>query len=158
MHRFVLLLPLLFLFACKPSLLPNTSVPDTKFNRAVVDFLGEYRKAFEERNVAGIVALASPEYFDNGGSPDPKKSINYEQLQQKLTQSFEKIESASLQLHVQHIAERDQFVDVVYYFVERAYVKYPAGSQWMVANDVNRMVLLKKGKSYKDGFEVMSGL
>ena len=155
---FVLLLPLLVFSACKPNLLPDTSVPDTKQNRAVIAFLDQYRQAFQQRSVADVMALVSADYFENGGTPQTDDDYDYSQLQTKLNNTFDKLESVVLSFHVQNIAKRDQYIDVVYYFVERALVKYPTESQWMSANDLNRVVLKLKGKNYKDGFEIMSGL
>lgn len=159
MYRALLfLLPLLAFSACKPGLLPETSVPNTKQNRAVVAYLDLYRQAVENRSAQGVMELVAQDYFEDGATPQIDDDYGYTQLEEKLTKTFEKIENIHLKFHIQNIEQRDQFIDVVYYFVERALIKYPSGSQWMSANDVNRVVLRMKGKSLDDGFEIVSGL
>lgn len=153
-----LLLPLLAFTACKPRLLPATSVVDNKENRAVVDFLCEYRKATELRSVEKVMALVADDYFENGTRFEGNDKYGYTKLAEKLTEAFEKTESISLSMHVQKIQRNDELVEVYYYFVERALIKYPSESRWMSANDVNRMVLRMKGSSHRDGYEIVSGL
>lgn len=157
-RAFLVLLPILALTACKPRLLPNTSVPDTKENRAVTDFLNLYKKATESRSVQEVMALVADDYFENGTRFESNEKYGYTKLAEKLTQAFEKTEAISLNLFVQHVQRKDRNFEVVYYFVEKALIKYPSESRWMSANDVNRMVLRMKGNTLRDGFEIVAGL
>jgi hypothetical protein len=157
-RAFLLLLPLLALTACKPRLLPDTSVRDTKDNRAVIEFLKLYKKATESRSVQEVMALVADDYFENGTRFESNDKYGYSQLADKLTQAFEKTEAITLTFYVQNIQRKGRIFEVVYYFVERALIKYPSEARWMSANDVNRVVLRMKGSSVKDGFEIVSGL
>jgi len=55
----------LALAACKPSLLPGTSIEDTSDNRAVIDFVTEYRDAVEARSAAKVLSLVADDYWED---------------------------------------------------------------------------------------------
>ena len=54
-------------FGCSKAYIPNTDVEDTGINRDVVAFCEKYRHAMEDRNVATLLKLMSPGYFEDGG-------------------------------------------------------------------------------------------
>ncbi len=164
MHRLFLprllflLLPLFCLTACKAKLIPNTAVGDTAENRAVMDFFKQYKQATESRSVKDVMALVADDYFENGTRFESNDKYGYAQLAEKLTKAFERVEAMNLSYFIQNVKREDNLLKVVYYFVERALIKYPSESKWLSVNDVNQVVLRMKGKSYQEGFEVVSGL
>jgi hypothetical protein len=144
--------------ACKPRLLPNTSIKDTAENREVVKFMESYKAALELHSVPEVMKLVAHDYFDNGGTPEASDDIGYSQLEEKLQKTFAQVKSVSLRYFVQNIQRREDKIEVVYFFNEHMLVGLPVGEQWMAANDVNRMVLRAKGRRPVDGYEVVSGL
>lgn len=153
-----LLLGLLFISACKPDLIPNTSITDTKRNRAVIDFMQEYKKAVESHSVDQIMALVSPVYADRILADAPPEVLNPEQLRAKLTDALTHIKQVALSIHVQDVHEEDKLITVTYYYIEHALVSTPTGEQWNTFSDVNRMYLTKKPSKEGGGFEIISGL
>lgn len=55
--------------ACATSMIPNTDVEDTEENREVIRLCEQYRRAVERRNVREILSLASPDYYEDSGTP-----------------------------------------------------------------------------------------
>lgn len=55
--------------ACAATLIPNTDVDDTDENRDVIAVCEQYRHAVERRSVRDLLALASPRYFEDAGTP-----------------------------------------------------------------------------------------
>ena len=55
--------------ACQKQMIPNTEVPDNRFNRSVIEFCERYRHAVEDLNIGLLISMASPRYFDNAGTP-----------------------------------------------------------------------------------------
>lgn len=158
MRRLLLLLSVTALSACKPTLLPDSSVRDTYENRAVMCFLEDYKEASDARSANDVMDLVAADFFENGGTTGPGDKYGYSILREKLTRTFERVESLNLRLHVQRIERHDNIFDVYYYFVERALVHYPLNTQWITASDFNRMVLRMKGDALEDGFEILSGI
>ena len=157
-RAFLIFLSLVAFSACKPRLIPDSSVPDTRQNRAVMAFLDDYRKAMESKSVEAVMSLVAEDFYDRAAITAPPFAIDRTQLESKLQQTFDKVENFAVRFYVQHIEKRGNQLDVVYYFVQRALVKYPTNSDWITGNDVNRLVLRMKGSSTKDGFEIVSGL
>lgn len=144
--------------ACKPRLIPQTSVPDTKENHAVIAFMEEYKKAIVSRSVPDVMLLISPNYLETSGTAEPADDYNYSQLQDKLQKTYARVKEVTLRIHVQNITRKDNQIFVFYFYNQHSLVELPAGEQWMALNDVNRLVLQMKGKRVSDGFEIMSGL
>lgn len=149
---------LLVCSACKPKLIPNTSVPDTKENLAVASFMESYKNAITSRSVADIMLLVSPDYLETNGTLEAHDDFNYSQLQEKLEKTYAHIKEVTLKFHIQKIVRKDGRINVYYFYNQHSLVTLPSGEQWMANNDVNRLVLKPKGKRLADGFEIVSGL
>ena len=70
---------------CASSRIPNTDVPDTSENRDVIAFCERYRRAVESRDARALLAMASPRYFEDGGTPDGSDDYGLDGLQRLLT-------------------------------------------------------------------------
>lgn len=143
---------------CKPKLLPNSSVKDSSTNRAIADFMKDYKRAMESRSVDHVLALVADNYYDNNGTENPSDDLDYDELQKKLSSLFARVKDLKLSFHIQNIEEEGDNYNVVYHFVEHALVALPTGEKWLSATDVNKMVLRSRGKSLDEGFEIVAGL
>lgn len=150
-----------FLFVatgCTPKLIPNTSIRDTKENRAVTKFMDDYRNAIVSRSIPDIMALVSPDYLETSGTNEPADDYNYVQLQQKLEKTFSHVKEVNLHIHIQNVLNKDKKYNVFYFYNQHSLVDLPSGEQWMAVNDVNRLVLKPRSDTTEGGFEIMSGL
>lgn len=147
------------LCACKPRLLPDSSIVDTKENRAVTEFMNTYRQAIVAKDIDAIMALIAPDYYeDNAGRIKESSAYGYSKLREKLETAFSHTGDLTLMLHIQHVQRLGSMFEVVYYFNEQGQLNFPAGTEWVATADVNRMMLRMKGASLKDGLEIVSGL
>jgi hypothetical protein len=144
--------------ACKPRLIPNSSVPDTKENRIVTAFMEDYKNAIISRSVPDIMSLVSPDYLETNGTSDAYDDYNYSQLQDKLTKTYAHVKEVTLNIHIQNIVRKEDKIMVFYFYNQHSLVNVPTGEQWMALNDVNRLVLKLKGRTPSDGLEIISGL
>jgi hypothetical protein len=157
-HTFLTVVALLALIGCHPKKIPNSSVLDTSQNRAIVKFLGEYQKALEQRSPEAILKLVSKDYLEDNASDEVERHYNYDGLKKKLEKEMSRIKDLRVNIYVQNIQDSMEQLLVVYYYQSRALMTFPAGDRYMQANDVNQMVLRKKGPKPSDGFEIISGL
>lgn len=146
------------LSACKPSLLPMSSVSNSAGNRDVMQFMDRYKKAIEQHSVAEVMALIATDFYESSGTDNAKDDYGYAQLQQKLEKAFSHVKNLTLRYHVQQIERKNDQVLVYYYFNEHILANFPVGEEWMAGNDVNRLVLRVRSKSQGGGFEIISGL
>lgn len=151
---------LLVTVACKPKLLPNTTLEDTAENRALVDVMLKYKQAVESRSAEQVLSLVAEDYFEDMGTVDPSDDYGIERLGEQLEETFGHAKAIHLDLFLQHVTrdkERGLWA-VDYRFNQRALLSFPAGDQWVTHTDVNRVVLRQRGDSIDDGFLIVSGL
>ena len=149
---------LIMAVGCKPRVLPSTNLKDNGENRALVQFMLQYKGAIERRDADGIMNLVAKDYFEDNGNMAQEDDYGYEGLHAKLVSRFEHIKAVRLDLYIQHANEIEEKVFVDYRYQQRSLITLPAGESWVSHTDINRLTLRKKGDSYKDGFEVLSGL
>ena len=66
------------LVGCGTTYIPNTNVEDTSENRKVIEFCEVYRHAMEEKDVGKLLAMASPRYHDDAGTPSGDDDTDYD--------------------------------------------------------------------------------
>lgn len=70
--------------ACAPRFLPGTEIRDTAETRAIATLLETYRQDMEKRDAQAVLALTTPDYFDNSGTLDPSDDIDRAGLEKRL--------------------------------------------------------------------------
>ena len=146
----LLVLAVLPLLACSKQMIPNSDVEDTTQNRDVVLFCEQYRHALEDKNVAQLLKLMSPAYFEDGGNTKTDDDADYDKVREFLTGDF---------LRSNGIRYEIRYRKVTFSEKQRIYVDYTYDAAWKipgVKNDEwhhrvadNRLELVKDGESYK---------
>jgi hypothetical protein len=149
------LLALLVLAAgCKPSLLPGTEIPETRDTRAVYDVLAAYRAALVARDPKAVLALVAPNYFDNGGTPEPADDLDRAGLEASLEKDLPRTEGQRIEFTVRNIQIKgdDAFAEIFY----DSYYRVKAGSVLVPRrdSDVSRLHLQRQQGIWK----IVSGL
>jgi hypothetical protein len=89
--------------SCGVQQIPNTTVPDTRENRAVIDVAERYRHAVEARDTRALLALASPNYFEDAGTPQGDDDYGYEGLRRLLSIWTEEVQSVRYEIRYRHV-------------------------------------------------------
>jgi hypothetical protein len=147
---FALVLAVLPLLACSKQMIPNSDVEDTTQNRDVVLFCEQYRHALEDKNVAQLLKLMSPAYFEDGGNTKTEDDADYDKVREFLTGDF---------LHTNGVRYEIRYRKVTFTEKQRILVDYTYDAAWKlpgVKNDEwhhrvadNRLELVKDGESFK---------
>ncbi|MEY4582694.1 MAG: hypothetical protein RL701_7397 [Pseudomonadota bacterium] len=146
---------LLALAACETTMIPNTHVEDTRQNREVVDFVEKYRGAIETRNTAALLGLASPNYFDDMGTPAGQDDIDYDGLKAGLARLREEVLGARYQISYRSVTydtEQRVLVDMLYTGWFR--VNGGEGPTWKRRLEPHRIVLAREDGQYR----ILSGM
>jgi hypothetical protein len=106
MRRF-LLTGLIVSLGCASSRIPNTDVPDTSENRDVIAFCERYRRAVETRDARSLLAMASPRYFEDGGTPDGTDDYGLDGLQRLLTAWADEVNEVRYEIRYRRISVSD---------------------------------------------------
>lgn len=94
---------LLSSLACATGRIPNTDVPDTSFNREIIAFCERYRRAVEARDTRTLLSLASPRYFEDGGTPAGDDDYGYEGLRRLLDVWREEVKQVRYEIRYRRI-------------------------------------------------------
>jgi ketosteroid isomerase-like protein len=151
--RFLAVLAALGAAACARNI-PNTEIQDSPDNRAIIAVVDSYRKAFDARSVDGVMALVSPNYYDDAGTIDASDDVDYRMLPQVLKDTFSRINQVRLEFGITDIivngdrAQADCFYDAKYR------VLTPRSDIAKRDTDIQRILLQRQGKDWK----IISGL
>jgi hypothetical protein len=75
------------------STIPGTTLPATEANREIVETIEEYRQKLVDRNVDGLLLLASERYFEDGGTPQANDDYGYAGLATVLSSRLQRVGS-----------------------------------------------------------------
>lgn len=96
------------LVACgsKAKQIPGTRVSDDPVNREIIDVVEAYRAAVERKDAAGLFLMASPEYWEDAGTPTGKDDYGYKQLKDVLSGRFQKGSDIRYSMRYMNILKR----------------------------------------------------
>lgn len=153
------LLPLAFVIlaaaGCSKTYIPNTDVEDSGINREVIQVCEKYRHAMEDRDVAQLVKLMSPGYFEDGGNTKNDDDADYDKIRSFLTGDFLKTSGVRYEIRYRRVT----FTETNHVFVDFTYAaawKLPGvkNDEWHHKVADNRLDLIRDGDSYK----IMAGM
>jgi hypothetical protein len=116
--------------------LPGTTVPDTPENRAILETVDLYRERLIQRNVEGLLLLASPKYFEDGGTPRADDDYGYEGLRDVLVKQLARLKSIRYDIQYSKVllsgrrAEVEAFVDGSFELIGEGGNRYRRKSDW----------------------------
>lgn len=156
MIRAIIALCLLSLGACARDVIPNTDVEDSPEARDVVEFVEKYRRAVVARDVDKLVRLASPDYYDDMGTPQGTDDVDREGLHERLKETFgPDLLAVHYDIRYRDVTFLPTKVLVDYTYIGRFRLNTPDGSRWERRLTDNRMVLSKG----EDGtYLILSGM
>jgi hypothetical protein len=137
-------------FACSTVYIPNTDVEDTSENRQVILFCERYRHALEDRNVAQLLKMMSPAYFEDGGNTKNEDDADFDRTREFLTGDF--LKTAGIRYEIRY--RRVTFTQNNHIFVDYTYAaawKLPGvkAEEWHHRVADNRLDLVRDGESFK---------
>jgi len=136
--------------ACSKSYIPNTDVEDTSQNRDVVLFCERYRHALEDKNVAELLKLMSPAYFEDGGNTKNEDDADFDKMREFLTGEY--LKTAGIRYEIRY--RRVTYTETNHVYVDYTYAaawKTPGVKQdeWHHKVADNRLDLVRDGETYK---------
>ncbi len=149
MKKTALALLLALAAACAPRLLPGTDVKDTRDTRAIYDVVQRWVAAMNAHDVAGVMAAVAPDYFDDGGTPDPSDDLDRARLEKALTDDFARVEGTKLGVTIRRIDVDGPNATAELYYDSYYRVQTPAGSVPRRDSDVYRLRLKNEGGAWK---------
>lgn len=145
----------LLCLSCSRQFIPNTDVEDNAFNRKVIEFCEEYRRAVERRNVGLLLKLADKRYYEDGGNIDPTDDLNYDELKEYLVDRFRSTKAIRYEIRYRRVGRgRNDEVFVDYTYSASYKMVTDDGDVWRRSVADNRLELMPEG----DSFRILAGM
>jgi hypothetical protein len=151
--RFVAALAALSLAACARNI-PGTDIREDADNRAIIGMVDAYRKAFDSRNVDGVMALVSPLYYDDAGTVSADDDVDYKALPQVLKDTFSRISQVRIEFGITAISIVGDKANVDLFYDAKYRVATPRTEIPKRDTDVQRLVFQRDGP----GWKIITGL
>ena len=126
----VTVVALLLLVGCSKNYIPNTDVEDTEDNRRVVSFCESYRKAVERHDVAKILKMVSPRYYEDGGNVDASDDMDYAGVRSFINKEFRDSRAIRYEIRYRRVLWADEG--------DRVYVDYTYSASFKIAGPENK--------------------
>lgn len=159
LERSALLLSLSLAFAsplagCATHYIPNTDVEDTDDNRKLIAFCERYRHAVENKDVAMLLKLAAPRYYEDGGNIDPTDDLDYAGLKAYLTGKFQDATAIRYEIRYRRVAKDRDLIFVEYTYSASYRIPGVKGEEWRHRVEDNRLELIP----YQDEYRIVAGM
>jgi hypothetical protein len=139
----------LALAACAPHRIPGTDVADTPANREVLAVVQAYAEALQRKDAPALLALASPAYFDNGGSADPSDDMDFARLEQSLPADLAKLESLRVEVQIRGVVVEGDTATAEVWTDGWYRIQTPGGIVPKRDQDLHRMKLQKRDGAWR---------
>ncbi|MBI5071010.1 MAG: nuclear transport factor 2 family protein [Deltaproteobacteria bacterium] len=139
---------------CSPRRIPGTEIPATDDTTAIAAVVERYQAAAEARDAAGVLALVSPLYFDDAGTPDPADDLDFERLSRVLPADLARVSGVRMSLKLSDIKVNGDKAQVFVSYDARYRVTTRSGEVARAQQDVSRLALSREKGTWK----IVSGL
>lgn len=135
--------------------IPGTTVDDSQDNRAIIETIEEYRARLVERNVEGLLVLASERYFEDSGTPRADDDYGYDGLRRVLSSRLSRLRSLRYEIQYRKIKWAKAHVEVEVYLNGAFELASDLGDRYRRVTDVHRFVL---ERTPKNKWKFLSGM
>jgi hypothetical protein len=139
---------------CAGRLIPNTTVEDNPTNREIIEFCETYRHALEQRDIGALLAMASPRYYENGGTPEGEDDYDISGLREVLGRTLPRVEAVRYEFRYRRIGFEGDRVLVDYTYSGSYQVEGGTGPRWFRRVADNRLELERAGGQLR----ILSGM
>jgi hypothetical protein len=128
---------------------PNSTVPKTEENTKIIETVEQYRRRLIERNIEGLLTLASEKYFEDSGTPRSDDDYGYEGLKQVLVRRLARLRSLRYEIEYRSIKHNGQRVEVEVFLDGSFELAAPGGERYRRVNDFHRFILERSDEKWK---------
>lgn len=135
--------------------IPNTRVPDTRENREIIDVCERYRRALEARDTSTLLALASPNYFEDSGTPKADDDYGYDGLRRVIEARLKLVKSVRYEVEYRKVTRKDRhaevevYIDASFQIASADSSKDAQADQYKRVTEYNRLELENDGTRWR---------
>lgn len=128
---------------------PGTTILRTEQNRKIIETVEQYRRRLLERNVEGLLVLASDKYFEDSGTPRSDDDYGYEGLKQVLTTKLQRVKSLRYDIEYRSIRVNGPEAEVEVFLDGSFELAAESGDRYRRVNDYHRFILEQQNDKWK---------
>jgi hypothetical protein len=128
---------------------PNSTVPKTEQNEKIIDTIEQYRRRLMERNVEGLLVLASDKYFEDSGTPRSDDDYGYEGLKQVLTKKLSRVKSLRYEIEYRSIKHTGNRAEIEVFLDGSFELAAESGDRYRRVNDFHHFILEHNNDKWK---------
>jgi hypothetical protein len=128
---------------------PGTTIVRSERNRKIIETIEQYRKRLMERNIDGLLVLASPRYFEDSGTPRSDDDYGYDGLRQVLTNRLQRLKSLRYEIEYRNVRMNGNQAEVEVFLDGSFELASSLGDRYRRVNDYHRFVLEPQGDNWK---------
>jgi len=128
---------------------PSSTIPKTEENKQIIETVEQYRRRLLERNVEGLLVLASEKYFEDSGTPRSDDDYGYDGLKMVLSQRLSRVTSMRYEIEYRAIKHAGNKAEVEVFLDGSFELAAEAGDRYRRVNDYHHFVLEQKGDEWK---------
>jgi hypothetical protein len=128
---------------------PHTTIERSEQNRKIIEIVEEYRQRLMQRNVVGLLALASPRYFEDSGTPRSDDDYGFDGLRKVLETQLPRVKSLRYDIEYRNIRVSGDQAEVEVFLDGSFEIGAEAGDRYRRVNDYHRFLLAKEGDEWK---------
>jgi hypothetical protein len=128
----------------------GTEVIDSQDNRQILGVIEKYRVAVEKKDSATLLELASPNYWEDGGTPTGADDYGRDGLSKVLAERFDRADGIRYSMRymgIKRVGKNRAAVDVL---IDASYsIQTAGGVQRRDMRDQNELLLEYDGRNWK---------
>lgn len=128
---------------------PGTTIQRSEENRKIVETIEQYRQRLLQRNVDGLLVLASDKYFEDSGTPRSDDDYGYDGLKDVLNNKLKRVKSMRYEIEYRNIKLYGKRAEVEVFLDGSFELAAEAGDRYRRVNDYHRFVLEQSDDKWK---------
>jgi hypothetical protein len=134
---------------------PSSNIPKTTENSQIINTVEQYRRKLLEKNVEGLVLLASERYFEDSGTPRSDDDYGYEGLKLVLSKRLARVQSMRYEIEYRAIKHEGNRAEVEVFLDGSFELSAKSGDRYRRVNDFHRFILERHGD---EKWQFLSGM
>jgi len=120
---------------------PSSSIPKTEENKSIIETVEQYRRRLLERNVEGLLVLASEKYFEDSGTPRSDDDYGYNGLKMVLSKRLSRVQSMRYEIEYRAIKHQGNRAEVEVFLDGSFELTADHHDRYRRVNDFHRFIL-----------------
>jgi len=120
---------------------PSSTIPKTDENKQIIETVESYRRRLLERNVEGLLVLASEKYFEDSGTPRSDDDYGYNGLKMVLSKRLSRVQSMRYEIEYRAIKHSGNRAEVEVFLDGSFELSAKSGDRYRRVNDYHRFIL-----------------